>query len=238
MDNLDSRIALISGANRGIGLETAKQLGQSGIDVIITSRDIEKGQHAVTQLAAEGVTVHVQPLDVADADSVMALKQNVLNEYGKIDILINNAGIFPESDVNTSALDVEVDVLRTVMETNTYGAYRLCQAFIPIMCEYGYGRVVNVSSGMGQLSDMGGYAPAYRLSKTALNAVTRIFAAEAHACNVLINSVCPGWVRTDMGGENADRSVEEGAETVTWLALLDDDGPTGGFFRDKQPIEW
>lgn len=236
MDNLDSRIALITGANRGIGLETAKQLGQCGIDVVITSRDMDKGQHAITQLAAEGVTAHVLQLDVTDADSVMTLKQNVLNEFGRIDILINNAGIF--TDARMSALDVEVKVLRSVMETNIYGAYRLCQAFIPIMCEQGYGRVVNVSSGMGQLSDMSGYSPAYRMSKTALNALTRIFADEAHACNVLVNAVCPGWVRTDMGGANADRSVEEGAETIVWLAMLEDDGPTGGFFRDKQPIDW
>ena len=142
----------------------------------------------------------------------------------------------PNEPGPASVFNADIDTIRQAMETNTYGALRLAQALIPLM--EGQGTVVNVSSGMGQLSDMNGCCPAYRLSKTALNAVTRILADELKDSGIKINSVCPGWVRTDMGGDNADRPVAEGAAGIVWAACLPEDGPSGGFFRDGQPIPW
>ncbi|ALG67149.1 SDR family oxidoreductase [Beggiatoa leptomitoformis] len=231
------RNALVTGANRGLGLETCKQLAALGIQVILTCRDAVKGEAVVKQLCLQGLDIVFHPLDVTSDDSVATLKQFVENQYGKLDILVNNAGIFPDSRT-ANAFDSTVESLRTGMETNTYGAFRLCQAFIPLMQKKGYGRVVNVSSGMGQLSAMSGGFPSYRLSKTALNAVTRIFANETQEHNILVNSVCPGWVRTDMGGAEAERDVSQGVETIVWLATLIDGSETGKFFRDKQVIEW
>jgi NAD(P)-dependent dehydrogenase (short-subunit alcohol dehydrogenase family) len=180
-------------------------------------------------------------LDVTDPVSVSALHDYIANEFGHLDILVNNAGIFidpydtadPES---ASVFHADIDTIRKGMDTNTFGALRVSQALIPLM--NGRGNVVNVSSGMGQLSDMNGCCPAYRLSKTALNAVTRILADELKDTGIKINSVCPGWVKTDMGGAGANRSVAEGASGIVWAAILPGDGPSGGFFRDGQPIPW
>ena len=162
---------------------------------------------------------------------------------GRVDILVNNAGVFPdrqgvENGGKTSVLYASADTLRTAMETNVYGALRLAQELVPLMKQQRYGRIVNVSSGMGQLSDMEGHSPGYRISKTALNALTRILAAETKEDNILVNCICPGWVRTEMGGPDAERSPEQGADTIVWAATLPDDGPTGGFFRDCKPIPW
>jgi NAD(P)-dependent dehydrogenase (short-subunit alcohol dehydrogenase family) len=157
-----------------------------------------------------------------------------------LEILVNNAGILidPLDPAAGSVFHTKVDTLRRTYETNVYGPLQLCQALIPLMQVRGYGRVVNISSGMGQLSEMNGGYPGYRLSKTALNALTRIFADELKGTNILVNSVCPGWVRTDMGGPKASRSVEEGVYTIVWLATLPSGSPTGQFFRDRQPIPW
>ena len=230
------QVALVTGANRGIGLEIGRQLAKRDITVILTSRDQSKGEQAKINLEKQGITVIYQSLDVTNETSIQALKTFISNQYKHLDILVNNAGIFPDS--KESALSSQVDTLRTAMETNLYGPFRLCQTFIPMMQANNYGRIVNLSSGMGQLSEMNGCCPAYRTSKTALNAVTRLFADELQGSNILINSMCPGWVRTDMGGPNATREVNEGADTALWLATLPNDGPTGGFFRDRQPIAW
>jgi NAD(P)-dependent dehydrogenase (short-subunit alcohol dehydrogenase family) len=235
MTNSD-KIALVTGANRGLGLETCRQLAKLGITVILSSRDSRQGKQALHGLETAGQLVF-HPLDVTDEDSIAQMATFIREQYGRLDILVNNAGIFPDK-IEKSALDTPVDTLRATMETNLYGPFRLCQVFIPMMQKNNYGRIVNLSSGMGQLSDMNGCCPGYRTSKTALNAVTRLFADELKGTNVLINSVCPGWVRTDMGGSNASRSVEEGADTIVWLATLPDDGPSGGFFRDRQTIPW
>jgi NAD(P)-dependent dehydrogenase (short-subunit alcohol dehydrogenase family) len=239
--NTDRKIAVVTGANRGLGLETCRQLAQLSLTVILTSRDPAKGQAAADKLRAEGLDVVFHPLDVTNAGSVARLGEFIANEYGRIDVLVNNAGVFldPIGDSDPSASSVfraDIDTLRTTMDTNLYGPLRVCQALIPLM--HGSGRVVNVSSGMGQLSEMNGCCPGYRFSKTALNALTRILADELQNTEIKVNSVCPGWVRTDMGGPNATRPVEEGAATIVWLATLADDGPSGGFFRDKQPIPW
>ncbi len=236
------KVALVTGANRGLGLETCRQLAAKGLTVILACRNPEQGEAAASQLREAGGDVRFHALDVTDDASIAGLAEYVDKEFGRLDILVNNAGIFPDpfpgrDPGSNSIFDTSLDTIRTAMETNTFGPLRMCQTFIPMM--KGRGRVVTVSSGMGQLSDMNGCCPGYRLSKTAVNAMTRIFADELGAASgIKINACCPGWVRTDMGGANADRSLEEGARGIVMLALLPDDGPSGGFFRDGQPIPW
>jgi NAD(P)-dependent dehydrogenase (short-subunit alcohol dehydrogenase family) len=230
------KIALVTGANRGIGLEACRQLAKQEITVILSSRDTAKGEQVKQQLEQENLSVVYHQLDVTDQNSIKQMEGFIREQYGRLDILVNNAGIFPDPMKN--ALDSTVNELRAAMETNLYGPFRLCKHFIPLMQQNNYGRIVNLSSGMGQLSDMNGCCPAYRTSKTAVNALTRLLADELKGSNILINSMCPGWVKTDMGGPNATRPVEEGADTIVWLATLPDDGPSGGFFRDRQPIPW
>jgi NAD(P)-dependent dehydrogenase (short-subunit alcohol dehydrogenase family) len=229
----DGRVALVSGANRGIGREIVRQLAEKGITTILGSRDEEKGR-----TAAEGMNgnVVVKRLDVIDEDSVDRLASFVEDEFGRLDILVNNAGI--ANDSGQRGVDADLGSVREALEANLFGAWRLCEAFVPLMQRNGYGRIVNISSGMGALNDMGGGSPAYRVSKTALNALTRILASELRGSGILVNSVSPGWVRTDMGGSDASRSVEEGADTPIWAATLPDNGPTGGFFRDRRPVSW
>jgi NAD(P)-dependent dehydrogenase (short-subunit alcohol dehydrogenase family) len=232
------KVALVTGANRGIGFETCRQLGGLGVRVILTARDPAKGRAAADKLRGEGLDIVFQLLDVTDHDRIRQLAKHIENAFGRLDALVNNAGILPDPQVGSSGLDADLARVRAAMETNVYGPLLLAQAFIPLMTGQRYGRIVNVSSGMGQLSDMNGGYPAYRLSKVALNAVTRILAAELADTNVKVNSVCPGWVRTGMGGPTAPRTPAEGADTIVWLATLPDDGPSGGFFRDRQPIPW
>ena len=228
------RVALISGGNRGIGREVARQLAGLGYRVLIGSRDLAKGEEAARELAENVVA---RQLDVTDEQSVERCISSIEEDSGHLDVLVNNAGV-EGSGWSTSATDVDLDEVRDLLETNLYGAWRLTQAALPLMRRNGYGRIVNLSSGMGQLSDMGGHAPAYRVSKTGLNALTRMLTAELADENILVNSCCPGWVRTDMGGSNARRSVEEGADTPVWLATLPADGPTGGFFNSRKPVPW
>ena len=227
------RVALLSGGNRGIGREIARQLVERGYKVVVGSRDLARGE-AVAEELGEGATA-VQ-LDVTDDESVRAAVSFVERDFGRLDVLVNNAGV--TDGWSGGAADADFDSVKEVLDTNLFGSWRLAKAALPVMRRNGYGRIVNVSSGMGQLSDMGGHSPGYRVSKTGLNALTRMLTAELGNENILVNSVCPGWVRTDMGGANARRSVEQGADTPVWLATLQDDGPTGGFFRDREPIPW
>jgi NAD(P)-dependent dehydrogenase (short-subunit alcohol dehydrogenase family) len=228
------RVALISGGNRGLGHEVARRLAEDGYQVVIGSRDLAKGEQAAREL---GTNVSACRLDVTDQKSIESCIDEIRGRFGRLDVLVNNAGI-AGGGWSTSATDVDLDEVRATLETNLFGAWRLTQAALPLMRENGYGRIVNLSSGMGQLSDMDGRAPGYRVSKTGLNALTRILTAELGEENVLVNSCCPGWVRTDMGGAGARLSVEEGGDTPYWLATLRDDGPRGGFFRSRQPIPW
>jgi NAD(P)-dependent dehydrogenase (short-subunit alcohol dehydrogenase family) len=236
-----ARTALVTGANRGLGFETVRQLARLGYRVFLAARDSGKADAAAKSLRDEKLDVVSLELDVTSDASCARLKK-----IGAVDALVNNAGVMLESDenplaaglLNQSAIDVAAGLMRETLETNTLGAYRVIQALAPGMRERGYGRIVNVSSGLGQLDDMGGGYPAYRVSKTALNALTRIFAAELKGTGVLVNSVCPGWVRTDMGGPGAKLSTEEGVKTIVWAATLPDDGPTSGFFRGMKRIPW
>ena len=238
-----NRIAVVSGANRGIGLEVCKQLAQRGIHTVLTSRDQSKGQAAYEPLKAKGLPISYHPLDVTDPKSIGRLKDFVVNEFNRCDILVNNAGIFPDTkdasdEYWPSVLESGIETVREAMETNVYGAMLLCQAFVPLMKKHNYGRIINLSSGMGRLTDMNGHCPAYRISKTAINALTRIVSEELLEYNILVNSVCPGWVKTDMGGPGATREPSEGADTIVWLATAPDNGPRGKFLRDRNVTPW
>ena len=213
-------VALVTGASRGIGKEVARQLEGMGLEVVRGVRSPDPSDPTQRRL------------DVTLQDTVDALAASL----ERLDVLVNNAGIIDPDDGAGESLDL--DAVRRTLETNLFGAWRVSQACAPLLRRSGHGRIVNVSSGLGQLSDMNGYHAAYRISKVSLNGLTRILSNELAADGVLVNTVCPGWVRTDMGGPSARRSVEEGAAGIVWLATLPDGGPTGGFFRDEKPIPW
>jgi NAD(P)-dependent dehydrogenase (short-subunit alcohol dehydrogenase family) len=229
----NGRVALVSGGNRGIGLEIVRQLAERSITTILGSRDEESGRKAAEELSGNVV---VQGLDVSDEKSVGRLASFVEKTFGRLDVLVNNAGV--SNDEGQRGVDADLDRVREALETNLFGAWRLCEVAIPLMQRHGYGRIVNMSTGMAALEDMGGGSPGYRVSKTGLNALTRILASELRGSGILVNSVEPGWVQTDMGGSRAPRPVGEGAEGAVWAATLPNNGPTGGFFRDRRPIPW
>jgi NAD(P)-dependent dehydrogenase (short-subunit alcohol dehydrogenase family) len=232
----EQRIALVTGGNRGIGLELCRQLGQQRIRVILGSRDLAKGVAAAAELKANDLQVEPRQLDLASVQSIRECMNWIRRDIGRLDILINNAGIMLEDD-DADPLE-ELEIVRDTMQTNVYGPLLLSRLAIPIMKTRRFGRIVNLSSGMGSLSEMGAGYIAYRMSKAGINVVTRVLAAETEGMGILVNSVDPGWVRTAMGGRGANRSLEKGAETPVWLATLPDDGPTGGFFRDRRAIAW
>lgn len=236
MQDNTGKVAIVTGGNRGIGFETCRQLSRNGIQVILTSRDEKKGLQAADSLRSEGFEVGYYPLDVTDSDSISELKTYALSNHHAVDILVNNAGIY--IDRGMSVFEVPINLIQETMKTNFYAPLNLCRAFVPRMQENGYGRVVNVSSSMGSITSMGGGSAAYKLSKTALNALTRIMAGEVNDEEIKINTMSPGWVRTDMGGAGAPRSLVEGADTIVWLATLPGDGPSGGFFLDRKPTAW
>ncbi len=230
---ISGRVALVTGANRGIGLEVSRQLGRLGNQVIMTGRNPRALDEAATLLAHEGIAVHLEVMDVSSLESVEECGRRLEIRGIRIDVLVNNAGIYPSGDL----LSVSERTFREAMETNFLGALRTVQAFLPGMLQRNYGRVVNVSSGYGSFAEGMEGPAAYSISKAALNALTLKLASEVRG-NVKVNAACPGWVRTRMGGPEASRSVEEGADTIVWLATLPDDGPSGGLFRDRQRIDW
>lgn len=237
------KVALVTGGNRGMGFALCRALGKLGYAVILSSRDAMKGIKKAAELEEEGIDVVHSQLDVTDPDSIVSIYKTVIDTWGRLDVLINNAGILPDATEGKSKhpsglFHTDKSLLIKSFETNAAGPFQLCDVFVPLMCSKGYGRVVNVTSGLSQLSTMQGGYPAYRLSKTALNAVTRIFAAQGLKKNVLVNSVDPGWVRTDMGGGAAKKSAEEGIDTIVWAATLPDNSLTGMIFRNREPIDW
>jgi NAD(P)-dependent dehydrogenase (short-subunit alcohol dehydrogenase family) len=231
------RIAIVTGGNRGIGHEIARQLAKAELFVVIGARDKVKCENAVESLIAGGGHAAGLVLDVNDTKSVRHFVEQVEKLHGSPSVLVNNAGVYPES-TDAKVVDTPTSIWRETFETNLFGALRMCREVVPHMKKLHYGRIVNISSGLGQLQKMGEGSPAYRVSKAALNALTRTLAAEVAGSGILVNSMSPGWVRTDMGGDEAPRSVEEGAETAVWLSLLPSNGPTGQFFRDRKPIPW
>jgi len=230
------KIAIVTGGNRGLGLEIARQLLKADLFVVVGARDRAKCDAALASLKGDGnADAHV--LDVNDTKNVRRFVDYVEKQHGAPSVLVNNAGVYPE-ETQAKVIDSSTSIWRETLETNLFGAMRMCREVVPLMQRLRYGRIVNVSSGLGQLETMGEGSPAYRVSKAALNALTRTLAAEVAGSGILVNSMSPGWVRTDMGGDEAPRSVEEGADTAVWLSLLPSSGPTGQFFRDRKPIPW
>ena len=231
----NKKIALVTGANRGIGFETCKQLSQLDITVLLTSRDPIKGEAATKRLTDKGLDVIFFQLDVSNKSNIKDIFTKIKRLFGRLDILINNAAIL--YDNNQYAMNADLELVSKALTTNLYGPWLLCQAFIPLMEKNDYGRVVNVSSGAASLHYMEGGTPAYGISKVALNALTRKLASELGQKNVLVNSLDPGWVTTDMGGRGG-RPVEEGCRGIVWAATLPNNGPSGGFFYDGEPELW
>jgi NAD(P)-dependent dehydrogenase (short-subunit alcohol dehydrogenase family) len=224
--------AVVTGAARGIGREVARQLAERGLRVVVTARSPRKAALFADELGADAVPA---TLDVADPDSIAGFARRMREEVGACDVLVNNAAI--DYDTDQRAVDADLERVARDLNTNLFGAWRLTQALLPLLRKSGHGRIVNVSSGAGQLHDMGGGTPAYKLSKVGLNALTRMLSAELRSDRILVNAICPGWVATDMGGHGG-RSPEDGAKGIVWAATLPDDGPTGGFFRDGRTLEW
>ncbi|KXX70655.1 SDR family oxidoreductase [Flammeovirga sp. SJP92] len=229
------KIALVTGSNRGIGFAVAKGLLLKGHKVIITARNEKDGRKAVKFLSVFG-DVDFHTLDVSNEESILQIKEYVEKEYSQLDILINNAGT--NYDTWQTALNANLKEVHETIETNLFGPWKMVQAFLPMMKKNKYGRIVNVSSGSGALNEMNAGTPGYSISKAALNVLTIKLAHEVNGNDILVNSVCPGWVKTDMGGASAPRTPEEGAETIIWAAELEDTSLNGKFFRDKKVIEW
>lgn len=247
--NLKDRTVLITGANRGLGWATAQALAEKGIELALTARNLDRLRQQVKSTGLSTRTrVHLFELDVSNDESIAAFERGLAQAGVRVDALLNNAGIIAgtepagdaarEDDSHTQFFEqAPADILRTI-DTNALGAARVARVVLPGMKDRGFGRIVNVSSGMGALNEMDGGFLGYRMSKAALNALTRVLHAEFSESGIKINSVCPGWVRTDMGGSEAERSLEEGIFGLVWALTLDDEGPSGGFFRDGEAIDW
>ncbi len=231
------KIALITGANKGIGKEVARQLAKLGYAVFMGSRDMHRGREASEELCAEGYEIFFLHLDVTDPVSIKNAVGTFSQKADHLNVLINNAAILEDHGEDLTNMNAEM--LERTMKTNVIGPILVSQDFLPYLkLAPNGGRIINVSSGAGSLGSMETYAPAYSISKTALNAVTKQFAGALRADNVAVNSACPGWVRTDMGGANANRPVEKGAETIVWLAAEAPQNETGKFWLDKKETEW
>ena len=228
-------VAIVTGGNRGIGYETCKELARVGCQVVLTSRNEIDGRNAIAKLDERDKIVF-HKLDVTCTDEIEALRSWIVNTYGRLDILINNAGVYLDEGV--SVFDIDDKTMRYTLEVNFYGAFHMCRAFVPLMRKNSYGRIVNVSSGYGAMSEMGGNVAAYRISKAALNALTLIMAHELRESNIKVNAVCPSWVSTEMGGAIAPVSPEAAARDIVHFATLDERAPSGGFFRYRKPIPW
>ena len=236
MSDTSARIALVTGANRGIGFEVCRQLAGRGFVVLLAGRDAAKAEAAARELKASG-TVEPLLLDVTDATIIEKAAQAVASRFGHLDVLVNNAGINYDTWETAENADIDVTAQETIA-TNLLGPWRVCKAFLPLLRESRRARIVNVSSESGSLAHMGAGPPAYQVTKAALNALTRTLAGELRGSGILVNAVCPGWVATDMGGAGAPRSVADGAAGIVWAATLPGSGPTGGFFRDGKPLPW
>lgn len=229
-----SRVVLVTGSNRGIGLELVNQLSQRGFEVIMTARNEDAGKAAAAGFNRDNI--HVHQLDLTSDESISQLKSWIENKFGRLDILINNAAI--NYDTWNKAESADMANVRETFDTNLFGTWSVCIAMIPLIKKSSSGRIVNVSSGAGSLNEMIAEAPGYSFSKAALNGLTIQLARELKMDKILVNSVCPGWVKTELGGIMAPRTVEEGAESILQTALLEDGGPTGGFFRDGEKLDW
>ncbi|HWM95351.1 MAG TPA: SDR family oxidoreductase [Thermoanaerobaculia bacterium] len=232
----EPRTVLVTGANQGVGFEICRQLAALGWKVVLTARREEAGRAACAKIRDEGGDVLFHPLDVTDPEAIERVRDFVEREVGRLDVLVNNAAVSVER--GKTATQVEMSVVRGVMEANLFGPWAVALAFIPLMKKNGGGRIIMVSSGKGSFTKLGADYPSYRISKTALNALTVVLADELRDANIQVNAMTPGWVRTHLGGINAPRSPAEGADTAVWLATLEEPGPTGKFFRDREEFPW
>jgi NAD(P)-dependent dehydrogenase (short-subunit alcohol dehydrogenase family) len=247
---MPQKIAFITGGNRGLGFQTAIQLKNAGVKVVISSRDLSQGEQALEKLRAAGVDADVLEFDITKPADYLVAYDYFNSRYGRLDILVNNAGIaagvFPGTGPEHSVAQVPADLLHKVFETNFFAQVALTQALLPLLKKSPAGRIVNLSSILGSLTLHADPASpiyhaktfAYDASKTALNAFTIHLAYELRDTKIKVNSAHPGWVKTDMGGEQAPLELSEGGKTSAALALLPDDGPTGGFFHLGQPLPW
>ncbi len=247
----EERVALVTGGNRGIGLEVCRGLARQGYRVVMSGRDEANLRHAKVDLAAEGLKVDTIMLDVTDPNMV-EIKHGanvdgnfigdwIRRKYGRLDVLVNNAGVVPDEtghDEPVSIVDTARSAFELGFETHFYGPLAIIRGVLPMMREQNYGRIVNVSTGMARLSSIQPGWPAYRATKVALNALTALLGRELEGTNILVNAASPGWVRTRMGGDNAELTPEQGADTILWLATLEDGGPNGGFFANREQTDW
>lgn len=232
----EGRVALVTGGNRGIGLEIARQLAAHGHHVILGSRDRASGESSAAGLEKLGYSSSAVELDVTDASSIKSAVLEVIEEFGRIDVLVNNAGV--AIDAGQQPSDPDFDRIRTTLDTNLFGAWGCASAVLPHMRAAGYGRIVNLTSNMASLGlTADAESPAYRISKAALNMLTVVLAAEVRDEGVLVNAASPGYTRTDMSPK-ATRTVERGADTPVWLATLPPDGPSGGYFYEREALPW
>jgi NAD(P)-dependent dehydrogenase (short-subunit alcohol dehydrogenase family) len=245
-----TKIALITGANRGLGFEIARQLGQSGATILVAARDAERGAKAAAELAAEGLDAHDIVLDVESAASVEAAAEQVGHDHGRLDILVNNAGVLPEATAPDATQPLDLALFRQTFATNLFGAVAVTQSFLPLLRSSPAGRIVNVSTTMGSLADQTDPAspyfdlvvPAYQTSKAALNGLTIALSKALAGTPIKVNSICPGWVQTDLGGPAnraaAPLQADDAARIAVTMALLPDDGPTGHFVDRNGPVPW
>lgn len=241
MRHQERKVALVTGANRGIGRAVARRLARHGVTVVAGMRRLPTGVAIAGHVAELSPDMIAVELDVTSAPDVTQVRHLVIDRFGHLDILINNAGVYldkPETMTTSTVEKIDPDLLQATLAVNLDGALRLTWAFLADMRERNFGRIVNVSSGRARFSDLDGAGPFYRISKIAMNALTRIVAVDTAEYDILVNAVCPGWVRTDMGGPAALRNDDDAADGIVWAALLPSGGPTGGFFRDGQPLDW
>jgi NAD(P)-dependent dehydrogenase (short-subunit alcohol dehydrogenase family) len=231
---MEQKIILVTGANRGIGLEIVKQVATMGHIAILTARDEDKGKNAAAELQNSGLNAQFVQLDAVDENSIEKAAKCVAETFGRLDVLVNNAGIFNDRE---KSLTVSKKAVQEHLDINFIAPLIISQAFMPLLRKSTGGRIINFSSQMGRLNGMGGGSAAYRFSKTAINSLTAVMAADVAGTNIKVNSMCPGWVKSDMGGEGAYRSLEQGADTAVWLATAEKI-PTGKFFADRQETEW
>lgn len=232
---MKTKLAIVTGANRGMGRAVSEKLASLNIHVVMVGKNKAQLDNEVKILRDKNLSVEPYALDLQNESATNQFIKYISEKHGYLDILINNAGIYIQED---NHLSLDEDIMKKTFEINTHAPYRLMKGLLPLMFKHGYGRIVNVSSGLGSFEGCSLSCPAYCVSKVSLNMLTKLFSKDTEGTNVKINSICPGWVRTDMGGPNAPRTIEQGISGMLWAATLDENGPNGGFFRDAKAIDW